>query len=55
MGNDLDMMRGELRFRSIAVGNAVPEMKAFREPHVYHAQAPFAAGIHEGLRAFGWL
>jgi sucrose phosphatase-like protein len=54
-GNDLDMLRTELGFRGIAVGNAAPELKAFREPHVYHAEAHFAAGIHEGLRRFGWL
>lgn len=54
-GNDLDMMRPELGFRSIAVGNAAPELKAFRAPQVYHAQAEYAAGILEGLREFGWL
>ena len=54
-GNDLDMMRAELGFRSIAVGNAAPELKAFREPHVYHADADFAAGIREGLGELGWL
>lgn len=54
-GNDLDMMRAELGFRGIAVGNAAPELKAFREPHVYHAQASYAAGILEGLRKYGWL
>jgi sucrose-phosphate synthase len=54
-GNDLDMMRPELGFRSIAVGNAQQELKAFRAPRVYHAEAPFAAGIREGLEAFGWL
>lgn len=53
-GNDLDMMRAELGFRCIAVGNAAPELKAFRAPHVYHAEAPYAAGILEGLRRFGW-
>ncbi len=54
-GNDLDMMRAELGFRSIAVGNAAPELKSFTEPHVYHAQAPFAGGIREGLEFYGWL
>jgi sucrose-6F-phosphate phosphohydrolase len=54
-GNDLDMMRPELGFRCIAVGNAAPELKAFEGPQVYHAQADFAAGIHEGLRHYGWL
>ena len=54
-GNDLDMMRADLGFRSIAVGNAARELKEFTEPHVYHAKASFAAGIREGLEAFGWL
>jgi sucrose phosphatase-like protein len=54
-GNDLDMMRAELGFRGIAVGNAAPELKAFREPHVYHATAAYAAGIREGLEFYGWL
>ena len=54
-GNDLDMMRPELGFRSIAVGNSAPELKEFRAPNVYHARAPFAAGIREGLEAWGWF
>jgi sucrose-6F-phosphate phosphohydrolase len=54
-GNDLDMMRPELGVRSIAVGNAAEELKAFQAPHVHHAKAPFAAGIREGLEAYGWL
>jgi sucrose-6F-phosphate phosphohydrolase len=54
-GNDLDMMRSELGFRCIAVGNAAPELKAFQAPQVYHAEARFAAGIHEGLKHYGWL
>jgi len=54
-GNDLDMMRGELGFRCIAVGNAAPELKAFRERQVYHARANFAAGILEGLRRYRWV
>jgi sucrose-phosphate synthase len=54
-GNDLDMMRPELGFRSIAVGNATKELKDFRAPHVYHASAFYAAGIREGLEAHGWL
>ncbi len=54
-GNDLDMMRAELGFRGIAVGNAASELKAFQEPQVYHAQADYAAGILEGLRKYGWL
>lgn len=54
-GNDLDMMRPELGFRSIAVGNAAPELAAFHAPGVYHAEAAHAAGIREGLMHFGWL
>ncbi len=54
-GNDLDMMRPELGFRSIAVGNSAPELKAFTPPHVYHARASYAAGIQEGLEKLGWL
>lgn len=54
-GNDLDMMRRELGFRAIAVGNATQELRAFREPHVYHARANHAAGIREGLQHYGWL
>ncbi len=54
-GNDLDMMREELGFRGIVVGNAAPELKAFNPPHVYHAHAEFAAGIREGLEKYGWL
>jgi sucrose phosphatase-like protein len=54
-GNDLDMMRPELNFRCIAVGNAAPELKAFTGGHVYHASASFAAGIEEGLKHYGWL
>jgi sucrose-6F-phosphate phosphohydrolase len=54
-GNDLDMMRPELRFRCIAVGNAAEELRDFQAPHVYHARAFYAAGIQEGLEAHGWL
>ena len=54
-GNDLDMMRPELEFRGIAVGNSAPELKAFTPPNVYHAQACHAAGIREGLEAYGWV
>lgn len=54
-GNDLDMMRSGLGVRSIAVGNAAEELKALRAPHVYHAQAFYAAGIREGLESYGWL
>lgn len=54
-GNDLDMMRAELGVRGIAVGNAAEELKRFKAPHVYHAIAFHAAGIQEGLKAYGWL
>jgi len=54
-GNDLDMMRPELGFKSIVVGNSAEELKAFQAPHVYHARAFYAAGIQEGLEAHGWL
>lgn len=54
-GNDLDMMRAELGFRAIAVGNAAVELASFRPPHVYHARAHFAAGVAEGLEYYGWL
>ena len=54
-GNDLDMMRPELGFRSIAVGNAAPELAEYDEPNVYHATQAYAAGIREGLEIYGWL
>ncbi len=54
-GNDLDMMRRDLGFRSIAVGNASEELRRVREPHIYHAAADYAAGIREGLEHYGWL
>lgn len=54
-GNDLDMMRGELAFRCIAVGNAAPELRQHRGDHMYHADASYAAGIEEGLKYYGWL
>lgn len=54
-GNDLDMMRPELGFRGIAVGNAAPELKEFQPEHVYHAERHFAGGIREGLQHFGWI
>lgn len=53
-GNDLDMMRPELGFKSIAVGNATPELKRLQGPQVYHAAASYAAGILEGLHHHGW-
>jgi sucrose-phosphate synthase len=54
-GNDLDMMRPELGFRSIIVGNATAELAAFDGPHVVHAKASFASGVREGLVHHGWL
>ena len=54
-GNDLDMMRPDLGFASIVVGNASEELAAHRVPGVYHATAPHAAGIREGLVRLGWL
>jgi len=54
-GNDIDMMRTELGFRSITVGNATSELKAFKSERVYHAKNNFAAGIQEGLEAYGWI
>ncbi len=54
-GNDLDMMRADLGFRCIAVGNSTEELLDLDEPHVYHAAAPYAAGIREGLERLGWL
>lgn len=54
-GNDLDMMRPELGFRSIVVGNASLELQTYRSASIYQAEAPFASGIREGLVHFGWL
>ena len=54
-GNDTDMMRPELGFRSIVVGNAEDELRSLEGEHVYHADAEHAAGIMEGLEQFGWL
>jgi sucrose-6F-phosphate phosphohydrolase len=54
-GNDLDMMRAELGFRCIAVGNASEELRTVRRPHIFHASAGYASGIREGLEHYGWL
>jgi sucrose-phosphate synthase len=54
-GNDLDMMRRELGFRCIAVGNSADELRGVIEPQIYHARASYAAGIAEGLEHYGWL
>ncbi|MEZ5176428.1 MAG: HAD-IIB family hydrolase [Acidimicrobiia bacterium] len=54
-GNDLDMMPPALEVRSIAVGNATEELRHHEASGLYHADAPFAAGIREGLVHYGWL
>ncbi|HEY3395910.1 MAG TPA: HAD family hydrolase [Lacipirellulaceae bacterium] len=46
-GNDASMFR--VGYRGIVVGNARPELRALTAPHIYHATAPFAAGVLEGL------
>lgn len=51
-GNDIDMLTA--CGRGIVVGNALPEIAGLRDlPHLYHAQADFAAGVLEGLAFFG--
>ncbi|MCF7701757.1 HAD-IIB family hydrolase [Loktanella sp. M215] len=53
-GNDVDMLMA--CGRGIVVGNALPEIGHLRaEKHVYHARAAHAAGVLEGLAAFGLL
>jgi sucrose-phosphate synthase len=54
-GNDLDMMRHELGFNAIVVGNATHELTSLEGDHVYHATSEHAAGVTEGLAALGWL
>ena len=54
-GNDLDMMRPELGFRSIAVGNSRPELLSVDLPNLYHARDSYAAGVREGLIHYGWI
>jgi sucrose-6F-phosphate phosphohydrolase len=54
-GNDLDMMRPELGFRSIVVGNASGELRASAPAGAFRSVAPYAAGIREGLEYYGWL
>jgi mannosylfructose-6-phosphate phosphatase len=46
-GNDASMFR--VGYRGIVVGNARPELRALTAQHIYHATAPFAAGVLEGL------
>jgi sucrose-6F-phosphate phosphohydrolase len=54
-GNDLDMMRPELGFRSIAVGNASVELAEHTADALYHAEGRYAVGVREGLEHYGWL
>lgn len=51
--NDLDMF--DAAYKGIVVANADPELRARRGAHIYHAQAPHAAGVLEGLRHWGVL
>jgi len=53
-GNDLALF--EAAGRAIAVGNARAELlNAMPRPKTYHARAPHAAGVLEGLIEFGLL
>lgn len=52
-GNDLDAF--EAGFKGIIVGNAHPELKAFRGENAYHATGKYSAGIIEGLRYFNFI
>ncbi len=53
-GNDLAMFK--VGARAIAVGNARPELTQAMPPATsYHARAPYAAGVLEGLIALGIL
>ena len=52
-GNDLDMFTAG--FKGIIVGNAHAELKSFEGDNAYHAVAPYAAGIIEGLRYFNFI
>lgn len=54
-GNDLDMMRPELGFWSVAVGNSAAELASFEAPRLFHATEPHAAGIREVLLRLTWL
>jgi sucrose-6F-phosphate phosphohydrolase len=46
-GNDASMFH--VGFRGIVVGNARPELRSLVAPHIYHAEAQYAAGVLEGL------
>jgi sucrose phosphatase-like protein len=52
-GNDLDMFKAG--FKGIIVGNAHAELKSFEGDNAYHAVAPYAAGIIEGLRHLNFI
>ncbi len=46
-GNDLDLLTSG--FHGIVVANAQPELRRLRDPRVFHAERPFAAGVLEGI------
>jgi len=50
-GNDAAMFLSG--FRGIVVGNAQPELKAFRSANIYHSDHFFAAGVLDGIEY--WL
>jgi mannosylfructose-6-phosphate phosphatase len=50
-GNDLEMFRHG--FRGIVVANAHSELKALRDPNVFHASQAYASGVLEGVKH--WL
>lgn len=52
-GNDVDMFIPP--FRGIIVGNADADLRVLAGPHVYQAQARYAAGVLEGLQHWGVL
>ena len=53
-GNDLEMLTGP--FRGIVVGNHAPELEALRGRRGVHvSDAAYAAGVRDGLRAWGLL
>lgn len=52
-GNDVEMLA--LGCRAVVVANARPELQAETLEGAYRSSAPYAAGVHEGLRRFGWL
>lgn len=54
-GNDIDMMRPELGFAAVVVGNATAELAELDGAHIYKATAHHAEGIVEGLVRRGWL